>query len=322
MVAYHGHSSLNPELSQFIVPKLIWPSSGTFQHHHQLSTSEDTASCLLGRLDTHQRASLCGQLEFVSTTSLIEVHRHIQRRGSGPGVQPDERVVYLGGNVNHNADLSIEVDRRIRNAWFSLRKYALELYDRPSAPLELKIRMLRAEVLETMLYGCVTWSPRACHNDTLRRAHHRFWTRCIGWRKHIRADHLISYLNTLVKTASESIEATLRRRRVLFAGFVAGMEDTRLPKCVMFGEMVGGAGCVGGQEKEWMGCFLDGLRAFGINADQWTTAAPGQGEWRRTAEQGAEHFKAKWIAAEKTKAGLRHAVVCPKVTGRTKKRIA
>ena len=31
---------------------------------------------------------------------------------------------------------------------------------------------------------------------------------------------------------------------------------------------------------------------------------------------------AKWIVAEKTKAGLRHAVVCPKVTERTKKRIA
>ena len=71
--------------------------------------------------------------------------------------------LYLGGNVNHNADLSIEVDRRIRNAWCSFRKYTLELYDRPSAPLELKIRMLRAEVLETMLYSCVTWSPRACH---------------------------------------------------------------------------------------------------------------------------------------------------------------
>ena len=49
--------------------------------------------------------------------------------------------VYLGGNVNHNADLSVEVDRRIRNAWCSFRKYTLELYDRPSAPLELKIRM-------------------------------------------------------------------------------------------------------------------------------------------------------------------------------------
>ena len=30
--------------------------------------------------------------------------------------------------------------------------------------------MLKAGVLEIMLYGCVTWSPRACHYDTLRRA--------------------------------------------------------------------------------------------------------------------------------------------------------
>ena len=93
------------------------------------------------------------------------------------------------------------------------------------------------------------------------------------------------------------------------------MENTRLPKCVMFGELVGGAGCVWAPKKEWMGCFLDDLRAFSINAqDEW--------EWRRTAEQGAEHFMAKWIAAEKARAGLRHAVVCPNVTGRTKERIA
>ena len=37
--------------------------------------------------------------------------------------------VYLGGNINHNADLCIEVNRRIRSAWCSFRKYTLELYD-------------------------------------------------------------------------------------------------------------------------------------------------------------------------------------------------
>ena len=71
-----------------------------------------------------------------------------------------------------------------------------------------------------------------------------------------------------------------------------------------------------------MGCFLDDVRAFGINADQWTTAAQDEGEWRRTAGKGAEHFMAKWIAGEEAGAGLRHAVVCPNVTGRTKERIA
>ena len=38
-------------------------------------------------------------------------------------------LVYLGGNVNHNGDLSIEVNQRIRNAWCSFRKHTLELYD-------------------------------------------------------------------------------------------------------------------------------------------------------------------------------------------------
>ena len=33
-------------------------------------------------------------------------------------------------------------------------------------------------------------------------------------------------------------------------------------------------------------------------------------------------FHGKMVVAEKTKTGLRHAVVCPNVTGRTKERIA
>ena len=75
-----------------------------------------------------------------------------------------------------------------------------------------------------------------------------------------------------MKTGKE-LKVIMLRRRILFAGCLVSMEGTRLPKCVIFGELVGGAGCVGGQEKEWIGCFLDDLRAFDINADQWTTVA-------------------------------------------------
>ena len=102
-----------------------------------------------------------------------------------------KEFIHLGGNFNHNADMSTEINRRILKTWCSFRKQTLELYDRPSAPLELTIRILRVEVLETMLYGCITWSPRACQYDTLHRAHQSFLTRCIGWRKINRADHVI-----------------------------------------------------------------------------------------------------------------------------------
>ena len=90
----------------------------------------------------------------------------------------------------------------------------------------------------------------------------------------------------------------------------------------MFEKLMEGAGCVGGQGKESMGCFLDDLRAFGIIADHWTTAAQDEGGWRRTAEKGAQHFMAKWITAEKVRAGLRHAMVSPNMTGRTNEKIA
>ena len=81
---------------------------------------------------------------------------------------------------------------------------------------------------------------------------------------------------------------------------------------------MGGAGCVGGQGKEWMGCLLDDLRGFGINVDKWTTTAQDEGVWRKTAQR----FMKKWIAAEKVRARLRHLEVCSNVTGRTKERIA
>ena len=53
-----------------------------------------------------------------------------------------------------------------------------------------------------------------------------------------------------MKTGSKSVEAIMRRRRILFAGFMACMEDTRLPKCVTFGEQVWGARAASGDRRK------------------------------------------------------------------------
>ena len=99
-----------------------------------------------------------------------------------------------------------------------------------------------------MLYDCVTWSPRACPYDKLRRR-----PTTASWLA-TSVDEIINtpttqfptYLNTpIIKTGRDSIEAIMRRRRIRFAGFVVRMENTRLPTCVMFGELVEGAGCMG-----------------------------------------------------------------------------
>ena len=85
----------------------------------------------------------------------------------------------------------------------------------------------------------------------------------------------------------------------------------------------GGRGLCGGAGKRVDGVFPGRPQSFRHQRPPVDDCSPGrEGEWRRTAEQGAEHFMAKWIVAEKAEAGLRHAVVCPNVTGRTKERIS
>ena len=95
-----------------------------------------------------------------------------------------------------------------------------------------------------------------------------------------------------MKTGSDGLEAIIRGRRISFAATVARMEDTRMPKCVMFGDWWG-AWAASGVRKKRVERFLNDLGAFGINADQWTTAVQDKREWRKTAEQAVEHFMVK-----------------------------
>ena len=140
------------------------------------------------------------------------------------------------------------------------QRHKTEICDRPGVRLRLKVRLLKAEVIETLLYGCKTWSLNKPDYDSPRRVHQAMLLRCLGWRKRKRDGHTPLYADALAKTASESIEAIVRKRRIPFGGFVARMGEERLPQRVMSGELVGGKGYSGGQEKDWMVHLKEDIR--------------------------------------------------------------
>ena len=76
---------------------------------------------------------------------------------AGQLCRPITSFTYLGGAVTETPNLSDEIDRRIRAEWMSFRRYTRKLYGRPKASLlHLKARMVESEVVEALLYGCVT----------------------------------------------------------------------------------------------------------------------------------------------------------------------
>ena len=135
----------------------------------------------------------------------------------------------------------------------------------------------------------------------------------LGWRKRKREDHILSYANALLRTDFESVETTVRRRRILFAGFVARMGEERLPRRVMFGEMLGGKGYSGGQEWDWMKYLEEDLEVFGIKFEGWREAAQKIGRWFRRVEEGAGVFMQKWHKDETEATAERHARLQPRL---------
>ncbi|CAN0420903.1 unnamed protein product [Ascophyllum nodosum] len=96
--------------------------------------------------------------------------------------------------------------------------------------------------MEALLYGCMTWAPRKAHNRQLQTTHHKPLLRVIGHRRVHSTYRKMSYAKALKKPGSQSVEATIRQRRLLFAGALARQGDKRLPKRLLFAERLEGGG--------------------------------------------------------------------------------
>ncbi|CAN0048130.1 unnamed protein product, partial [Discosporangium mesarthrocarpum] len=80
-------------------------------------------------------------------------------------------------------------------------------------------------------------------------------------KRKTKGDHQpLSYQAVLEKTWDEHIEVTIRKRRILFAGLVARMDDTRLPKMV--------SREAGGQQRKWQNGLNDDLKLFRFNTTE------------------------------------------------------
>ena len=101
----------------------------------------------------------------------------------------------------------------------------------------------------------------------------------------------MSYAKALKKAQCESVETTIRNRRLLFAGAVQRTHNERLTRRVMFGTMAGGENPGPGRpEKKWAEWLADYLRVFrttegstervplffGVETVLWPTAAKGR----------------------------------------------
>jgi hypothetical protein len=202
---------------------------------------------------------------YAAKKSALEVKRvTITVIAGGQSYGQVAHFTYLGTRLSESGGVSEEIKERKVKAWgkWIVRKKAL--YQNKNVIPCVKLSMLRQEIIETLLYGCEAWTTSAEDIANLNSIHYKLLTQTLGlWRKK-KTDLPRSYGSILKEYGLCSMETELRMRRLKWAGSVMRMSDDRLPKIMMFGELVEGQRNGGGQISQWRAELLGDMISFGL----------------------------------------------------------
>ena len=132
----------------------------------------------------------------------------------------------------------------------------------------------------------------------MQYVHHRVSFRSIGAQLKGPDHRMTSYNRALEITRCESIETTLRTRRLFWAGTLILMSGggCQSKSCSATLRVQCGEDGVG-KKKEWTDCVQSDIRVFGIAGD-WKATALKAEVWAETVTEGGRRFMAAWRKEE------------------------
>ena len=119
---------------------------------------------------------------------------------------------------------------------------------------------------------------------------------------------MIPNTEVLWRARSTSIEALLIKAQLRWTGHVLCMEDGRLPKDLLYGELNEGSRHVGGQRKRFKDTLKRSLTVCNIDIDKWEYTAQDRMQWRRSVQGAVNAFENERVATAKEKRIKRKAI--------------
>ena len=116
--------------------------------------------------------------------------------------------------------------------------FGIELYDMLTARLNLVVRLLKTDLMKTLLYGGVTWTLNTTHKNNFRKAHLGVLRRVLGFRR--RAHHTnLSYAKSLNKRNARE-RTSGNKEDFIPLGNGTTKQGANFSSGVMFAQVTGG----------------------------------------------------------------------------------
>ena len=135
-------------------------------------------------------------------------------------------------NLSHNK----EINRRIGRACGMFSQLKKRVWENKKLTVRTKMTVYRACVLSTLLYGSEAWATYAVQEKRLNTFHLRHLRLILGIEWHHRVTN-----NEVLKLADmDSIYSLLKQRRLRWLEHVRRMDDGRILKDLLYGELAEG----------------------------------------------------------------------------------
>jgi hypothetical protein len=191
-----------------------------------------------------------------------------------------KKFKYLGSIINSSLTSDSDIDKRIKSATAIFGALSSCIFSKKDIDLKVKGRIYVSLVLSVLLYGSETWALREDLSQRLRSFHHR----CVRTMCRITMAHTI---RCKIKTSSllerlgiQTVETYYYSRLLRWAGHVARMNETRMPRKLITGwvEHPRPRGC---PYMTWGRTLKKALKCNQIDPDfaVWSKQAQNRGEW-------------------------------------------
>nr|VZI41399.1 unnamed protein product [Spirometra erinaceieuropaei] len=227
---------------------------------------------------------------------------------NGTQLQVVENFPYLGSTLSRNTKIDEEVANRISKASQAFGRLQNTVWNRHGLQLSTKLKMYKAVILPTLLYGAETWTVYA---KQARRLNH-FHLSCLRRILRLNWQDRIPDTDVLERTGILSIYAILRQIQLRWSGHLVRMDDERLPKRLFYGDVATCSRRQGSQIRRYKDTLKSSLKCLQINPTNWEELALDRPTWRRTVKTGRNVKPANRNFAHQSNAAAQPLPTCPR----------
>nr|VZH98596.1 unnamed protein product [Spirometra erinaceieuropaei] len=254
----------------------------------------------------------------INTQKTVVMHQPPPNSATGPNASPQisvngtllqvvENFPYLGSTLSRTTKTDDEVANRISKASQAFGCLQSTVWNRHGLQLNTKLKMYKAVILPTLLYGAETWTV---YTRQARRLNH-FHLSCLRRILRLNWQDRIPDTDVLERTGMLSIYSMLRQMQLRWSGHLVRMDDERLPKRLFYGDVATGSRRQGGPTRRYKDTLKSSLKLLQINPTNCEELACDRPAWRRAVKTGAAIHEANRIAAAKAKREARKSQLRP-----------